>query len=682
MKDRIKFLKTVPGILLFIAVVLLVTSGFLWYSSQKSKADQEKSIIAGLENKDVKQITPEDFRVIFKKAERIDSGDQLDRYVINGKVAWIISQADSKDSDTVNLVGRYKFDIEGKAQFFKTSPRKTAVGALEAWAARNGAKTNNVQVIPDPSQPGILSFLKSGPGIFAILMALIFASFFAWMFLRGPMSGSNRFLRMREERDIKNKTMFADVGGVKEAKEELEITIRLLKRAKRFTRLGVIGKRLSPKVRKGILLVGPPGTGKTLLARAMANEAGVPFTEISGTEFVEMFVGVGAARVRDLFNKAKKQAPCIVFIDEIEAVGRKRTGGLGTSGDREGETTLGELLNQMDGFDKETRVLVIGATNMPELLDKALVRPGRFDLEVLVDLPDFNDRVEILQVHTRSLSLPNDVNLEIIARQTPGFSGADLGNLVNEAHIVADLRLGEEEEKSAEITMRDLENSIDKVTFGSQKKTPMSEKDKRRFAVHEAGHALVAYAQEDKGGEPVHKISVVQRSHIGGHVKTLYDESLAKPKSYYNARLALFAGGYVAEEICFDGDVSTGASQDLEYMTNLAQLMIAKWGMGDHEILGFRTFGKGPQLRFLAGNSVGEADFSPATAELVDEAVKELTNGAKELARQILTKEREGKRFEYIVGMLIENETIKGDELRELLEEPIPAPAEAISSQK
>ncbi len=671
MKDKLKFLKTVPGILLLTAVVLLITAGSLWYLNQKSKADQEKKIIAGLEHKDVKQITPQDFRVLFKRAERIDSGDQMDGYVTKGQVAWIVTQADPKDSDTVNLVGRYSFDIAGKAQFFKTSPRKVAVGRLESWASANGVKTNNVQGIPDPSQPKILSFIKSGPGILGILMVLVIASLFIWMFWRGPMSGSKKFLRTRKERAIKNKTLFADAGGVREAKEELEITIRLLRRAKRFVRLGAIGKRLSPRIRKGILLVGPPGTGKTLLARAMANEAGVPFLEASGTEFVEMFVGVGAARVRDLFNKAKKLAPCIVFIDEIEAVGRKRTGGLGTSGDREGETTLGELLNQMDGFDKETGVLVIGATNMPELLDKALKRPGRFDLEVLVDLPDFNDRVAILNVHTKSRSLSSDANLEIIAKQTPGFSGADLENLVNEAHIIADLRLGEEEEKSAEITMKDLENSIDKVTFGGQKKTPMSKKDKRRFAVHEAGHALVAYVQENKGGEPVHKISVVQRSHTGGHVKTLHDESLAKPKSYYNARLALFAGGYVAEEIYFEGDVSAGASGDLEYMTNLAQLMIAKWGMGDHEALGFRTFGKGPHLRFLEGSNMGEADFSPATAVLVDEAVKKLTNGAKELAKQILIKE--GGRFEYMVERLIDAETIQGDDLRKLLEEPIPA---------
>lgn len=671
MKNRLKFFKSVPGILLIIAGLLAILATTLFISNRINNTREEKRIIAELEHKEYKKITHKDFRMLYKKTEQIDPSGELDKFVENGLVAWIVTQGHEKDSGSLKIVGRYSFDINGKAQFFNTTPRTTSVANLESWADRFGTKVNNLPADPEPPSQGVISVIKSGPGILALGILFIFAFFFLWFFLWGPQSKLGKFSRKQKKRAVQNKTTFADVAGVDEAKEELEDTIRLLKRVKQLKKFGFIGKRVSPRMRKGILLVGPPGTGKTLLARAVANAADVPFFEVTGSEFVEMYVGVGPARIRDLFDTAKKDPPAIIFVDEIDSIGQKRTVGFGTGGDNEYQYTTDALLSEMDGFDKDTRILVIGATNRPEVLDKALTRPGRFDLQIVVDLPDLAGRKAILGVHTKSLRLSNDVNLEIIAKQVPGFSGADLANLANEAHILADKRLGEENEEEAEITMDDLEKSIDKITYGGEKKTPMSNKDKYRFAAHEIGHLLTGHKQENKGGEPVHKISIVQRTRIGGHVKTLSDDSPVKTKGQFKARLALFAGGFVAEEMYCDGDVSTAASSDLRRMTNLAEYMIKKWGMGDREIFGARTFGRGPELRFLEGVGVDEDNFSQATAELIDEAVKQLTNEAVETAKRILTENKD--RFEYIVKELLKSETIAGDELRKILEEPIPA---------
>ena len=442
---------------------------------------------------------------------------------------------------------------------------------------------------------------------------------------------------------------FADVQGVDEAKEELEEVVEFLKTPERFLALGA-------KIPSGVLLMGPPGVGKTLLARAVAGEAGVPFFSISGSEFVEMFVGVGASRVRDLFDQAKRNAPCIVFVDEIDAVGRHRGAGLG-GGHDEREQTLNQILVEMDGFDTSTNVIVLASTNRPDILDPALLRPGRFDRRVTLDSPDVKGREEILNVHAKGKPFGKDVNLEAIAKQTAGFSGADLMNLINEAAILAARR------DKNEISYDELTESIDRVIAGPEKKNKViSDREKEMIAYHEAGHALVAHLLPH--ADPPYKVTVVARGQTGGHTRFIPEvETSLVTQNQLEARMAAAMGGRVAEEFMFY-EVTTGAGNDLEQATNIARTMITRLGMSKK--LGPRTFGKREELVFLGREISERADYSDSIAESIDEEVHGLLDGAYLTATKLI-KSNSGK-LSALAKHLIEHETIEGDDLRNLLD--------------
>ncbi len=448
---------------------------------------------------------------------------------------------------------------------------------------------------------------------------------------------------------------FDDVAGVEEAKEELAEIVEFLKYPEKFASLGA-------RIPRGVLLVGPPGTGKTLLSRAVAGEAGVPFFSISGSEFVEMFVGVGASRVRDLFDQAKRNAPCIVFIDEIDAVGRQRGAGLGGSHD-EREQTLNQILVEMDGFDSTTNVIVIAATNRPDVLDPALLRPGRFDRQVVLDRPDLNGRLQILKVHTRGKPLESDVSLEELARQTPGFSGADLENLVNEAAILAARR------NKKTIGRRELYEAIDRVVAGPERKSRViSEREKLMTAYHEAGHALVARMLPH--ADPVHKVSIVARGMMGGYTRVLPEEDrFFWTKKQFEAQLAVFMGGHVAEELVFQ-EVSTGAANDIERATNLARRMVTEYGMSKR--LGPLAFGKKEELIFLGREISEQRNYSDQIAYEIDQEVRQLIEEAYERAKDILLQHMD--KLEKIALLLVERETIEGSEIEALFDEPRPRP--------
>ncbi|PKB66319.1 MAG: cell division protein FtsH [SAR202 cluster bacterium Io17-Chloro-G3] len=442
---------------------------------------------------------------------------------------------------------------------------------------------------------------------------------------------------------------FADVQGVDEAKEELEEVVEFLKTPERFLALGA-------KIPRGVLLMGPPGVGKTLLARAVAGEAGVPFFSISGSEFVEMFVGVGASRVRDLFDQAKRNAPCIVFVDEIDAVGRHRGAGLG-GGHDEREQTLNQILVEMDGFDTSTNVIVLASTNRPDILDPALLRPGRFDRRVTLDSPDVKGREEILNVHAKGKPFGKDVNLEAIAKQTAGFSGADLMNLINEAAILAARR------NKNEISYEELTESIDRVIAGPEKKNKViSDREKEMIAYHEAGHALVAHLLPH--ADPPYKVTVVARGQTGGHTRFIPEvETSLVTQNQLEARMAAAMGGRVAEEFMFY-EVTTGAGNDLEQATNIARTMITRLGMSKK--LGPRTFGKREELVFLGREISEKADYSDSIAESIDDEVHGLLDGAYLTATKLI-KSNSGK-LSALAKHLIEHETIEGDDLRNLLD--------------
>ena len=449
---------------------------------------------------------------------------------------------------------------------------------------------------------------------------------------------------------------FDDVAGVDEAKQEVHEVVEFLKSREKFQRLGA-------RIPRGLLLVGPPGTGKTLLARAIAGEAEVPFFSISGSEFVEMFVGVGASRVRDLFEQAKRNAPCLIFIDEIDAVGRHRGAGLG-GGHDEREQTLNQILTEMDGFDTNTSVIVLAATNRPDILDPALLRPGRFDRRVILDRPDINGRAAILKVHANGKPLADPVNLEVLARQTAGFSGADLANLVNEAAILAARR-----SKDA-IDMEELEESIDRVIAGPERKSRrISPKEKEITAYHEAGHALVAKMLPN--ADPVHKISIVARGISLGHTRQLpAEDRYLMTRSQFNDMLATLLAGHAAEKLIFD-EMTTGGADDIERATMIARKMATDYGMSDK--LGPRTFGHKEELVFLGREITEQRNYSEKVAQLIDEEVYNLTEHASQVATQILT---EGKdRLIKIAQELIAKETLEGDELEAILSDSItPAP--------
>ncbi|MDD5038118.1 MAG: ATP-dependent zinc metalloprotease FtsH, partial [Dehalococcoidales bacterium] len=447
---------------------------------------------------------------------------------------------------------------------------------------------------------------------------------------------------------------FDDVAGVDEAKQELQEVVEFLKSREKFQTLGA-------RIPRGVLLVGPPGTGKTLLAKAIAGEAGVPFFSISGSEFVEMFVGVGASRVRDLFDQAKHNTPCIIFIDEIDAVGRHRGTGLGGSHD-EREQTLNQILTEMDGFDTNTSVIVLAATNRPDILDPALLRPGRFDRRVILDRPDQNGRVAILKVHSKNKPIDKAVDLEVLAKQTAGFSGADLANLINEAAILAARR----NKKAVEMT--ELEESIDKVLLGPERKSHrMSPKEKEVTAYHEAGHALVAHMLPNV--EPVRKISIIPRGISGGYTKTLSEDREYMMRSYIKEMLAMSLGGRAAEELIFN-EITTGAQMDIKQATTWARRMVTDFGMSDK--LGPRSFGDKQELIFLGREISEQKDYGEKTADVIDEEIDKIIQGAYTTAVNILTENK--SKLIQIAQRLITKETLEGAELDALFNEPVVSP--------
>jgi cell division protease FtsH len=451
---------------------------------------------------------------------------------------------------------------------------------------------------------------------------------------------------MLDPKDKKKRVTFTDVAGAKEAKEELMEVVEFLQHPKKFLNIGA-------KIPKGVLLLGPPGTGKTLMAKAVAGEAGVPFFNISGSEFVEMFVGVGASRVRDLFKQAKKNAPAIVFIDEIDAVGRHRGAGLG-GGHDEREQTLNQILVEMDGFETDTNVIVIAATNRPDVLDPALLRPGRFDRRVVLDLPDINERESILKIHAKNKPLAKDVDLKVIAQRTPGFSGADISNLVNEAAILA-ARRGKKT-----IGMRELSESIEKVILGPERKSrALSSDEKKIVAYHEAGHALVAASLPK--ADPVQKVSIISRGQAGGYTLAVpTEDKRLQSRSYFVDELAVLLGGYVAEETIF-GDTTTGAANDLERATRIARSLVTRYGMSK---LGPRTFGKKEELIFLGREISEEKDYSERTALEIDKEVSRFVSEARSTAQKIIGEKRGV--LEKLVKVLLEKETIEKQEFEEI----------------
>ncbi|MBW4698843.1 MAG: ATP-dependent zinc metalloprotease FtsH [Aphanocapsa lilacina HA4352-LM1] len=460
--------------------------------------------------------------------------------------------------------------------------------------------------------------------------------------------------KARFQMEAKTGVKFDDVAGIDEAKEELQEVVQFLKRPERFTAVGA-------KIPKGVLLVGPPGTGKTLLAKAIAGEAGVPFFSISGSEFVEMFVGVGASRVRDLFKKAKENAPCIVFIDEIDAVGRQRGAGIG-GGNDEREQTLNQLLVEMDGFEGNTGIIIIAATNRPDVLDAAILRPGRFDRQITVDRPDMAGRLEILKVHSRNKKLAPDIDLDVIARRTPGFAGADLSNLLNEAAILAARR------RQTEITMREIDDATDRVIAGLEKPPLVDSKKKRLIAYHEVGHALVGTLLAEH--DPVQKVTIIPRGRAGGLTWfTPSEEQMLITRNQLLARITGALGGRAAEEVVFGEDeVTTGASSDLQQVSNLARQMVTRFGMSE---LGLLSLTGGGEV-FLGRDLMQRSDMSEDVASMVDEQVRAIVKQCHRQAVSMLTEHR--ALMDRIVDVLLEKETVDGDELRRIVSEVVPVP--------
>lgn len=490
----------------------------------------------------------------------------------------------------------------------------------------------------------------------SFFLPLIFF-FFIFMIFRNAQSGGSQALSFGKSRakmsmDNKVKITFNDVAGIDEAKAELEEIVDFLKNGERYQKLGA-------KIPKGVLLVGSPGTGKTLLAKAVAGEAGVPFFSISGSDFVEMFVGVGASRVRDLFEQAKKHAPCIIFVDEIDAVGRQRGAGMG-GGHDEREQTLNQLLVEMDGFDPHTGIIVLAATNRPDILDNALLRPGRFDRQVMIDRPDVQGREQILKVHAKGKPLASDVDLKLLAKRTPGFTGADLANLLNEGALTA-ARLNKEV-----IHMDDIEGSIDKVLAGPEKRNKiMTEKDKEMVAYHEVGHALVAVMT--KGCDPLRKVTIIPRGMALGLTWTMPDaDKVSVTKTELIANIAMTLGGRAAEDVVYN-EVTTGASNDLEKVTSIAKRIVTVYGMNDK--LGPITYGKRNEHVFMGRDFGTERDYSEEVATMIDREIKLLVNNQYDYAKNLLVDNRDV--LDAIVKILLEKETLDDKEFTDIVDQVV-----------
>jgi cell division protease FtsH len=568
-----------------------------------------------------KPLTPQS-EVVFS-----DFMDQIEQ----GQVNEVVIRGDS-------ISGKY---MDGQA-FQTTAPPKDP-DLIKSLRSKNV----RIVVVPPEQTSWYMSILISWFPMLLLLGIWIF-------FMRQMQAGGGKAMSFGKSRarllnDTKNKTTFKDVAGVDEAKEELHEIIEFLKEPQKFSKLG-------GKIPKGVLLVGPPGTGKTLLARAIAGEANVPFFSISGSDFVEMFVGVGASRVRDLFEQGKKNSPCLIFIDEIDAVGRHRGAGMG-GGHDEREQTLNQLLVEMDGFENNEGVIMIAATNRPDVLDPALLRPGRFDRQVMVDRPDVKGREGILKVHTSTVPLTEEVDLKIIARGTPGFTGADLANLVNEAALLA-----ARDDKKA-VAMDDFEEAKDKVMMGVERRSMViSEKEKKTTAYHEAGHALVAALLP--GTDPLHKVTIIPRGRaLGVTMQLPTDEKHTYQKNYLYKSLAILMGGRCAEEICL-GEMTTGAGNDIERATEMARKMVCEWGMS--EKMGPLSYGSKDEQVFMGKDFSSQKSFSDQTAKMIDKEVRALVMGGYDRATELLQGNREI--LENLSLALLERETLTGDEVKNIID--------------
>ncbi|PIT90344.1 MAG: cell division protein FtsH [Candidatus Komeilibacteria bacterium CG10_big_fil_rev_8_21_14_0_10_41_13] len=533
--------------------------------------------------------------------------------------------------------------------------RKEAGESLSELLSNYGLEASTIQGLNVTIKEDSGASLWLG-SILPFLIPLLLIGVFIWMMLRQVQGANNRAMSFGQssaknigQENTKHKTSFKDVAGAEEAKEELSEIVEFLKFPKKFMSLGA-------KIPKGVLLLGPPGTGKTLLARAVAGEAKVPFFHISGSEFVEMFVGVGASRVRDLFKKAKKSSPCIIFIDEIDAVGRQRGAGLGGSHD-EREQTLNQILVEMDGFETNVNVIVIAATNRPDVLDPALLRPGRFDRQVVIDLPDIKDRQAILEVHAKNKPLNDKTDLQLVAQRTPGFSGADLANVINEGAILTARR------NKTKIGTEELVESIEKVMLGPERKSRIfSDEEKKITAYHEAGHALVAHLLPH--ADPVHKISIISRGRAAGYTMKLpIQDKHFKSKSEFLDELAVLLAGHVTEKEIF-GDVTTGASNDLKEATRIAKQLITQYGMNEN--LGLRTFGQKDEMVFLGKEIHERRDYSEKIAEEIDKEMAKILDNAHKTAKELITKHKNN--LDMIANKLLEQETIEKEEFAQMFQ--------------
>ncbi|HDZ26951.1 MAG TPA: ATP-dependent metallopeptidase FtsH/Yme1/Tma family protein [Candidatus Aminicenantes bacterium] len=591
-----KQVKSYRSILFWIAlgVILIVFWSLLQTAGTVKKEPPFSEFLIEVENDQVEEVTI--------------AGDQINGKYIDG-TSFKTTSPDNFD-DLVNILREHKVSITVK------SARNPWFSYLFTW--------------------------------FPIIILILFWVFF----MRQMQSGGNKALSFGKSRAKlfsggKKKFTFNDVAGVEEAKEELQEIIGFLKEPKRFQKLG-------GRIPKGVILIGAPGTGKTLLARAVAGEANVPFFSISGSDFVEMFVGVGASRVRDLFDQGKKHAPCLIFIDEIDAVGRQRGAGMG-GGHDEREQTLNQLLVEMDGFDSNEGVILIAATNRPDILDTALLRPGRFDQRIVVNMPDVKGREDILKVHIKNIPLDKKIDLSVLARSTPGFSGADLANLVNEAALLA-ARLDQEK-----VTMEDMESAKDKVLMGVERKSMIiSEDEKKSTSYHEAGHALIASLLPE--ADPIHKVTIIPRGMALGTTQQLpLDDRYTYSKDYLEAQLSVLMGGRASEKMLL-GKTTTGAANDFEKATDIARKMVCQWGMSD---LGPVTFGERDDLIFLGKELAMHKNFSEKTAELIDAEVKKIINRNFKRTKELLEKHR--NELINIAKALLEKEILTSKELEEII---------------
>ncbi|HUO75927.1 MAG TPA: ATP-dependent zinc metalloprotease FtsH [Candidatus Paceibacterota bacterium] len=552
------------------------------------------------------------------------------------------------DSLTVTAVDGTKY----------VSSKESSTGLYQTLADAGADKTKIAAVKVDVVQPSATSVFLSN--ILPVLLPFLLIAGFFWFMMRRAQQGSMQAFSFGKTRarlagvspGDKDVT-FRDVAGLEEAKNEVREVVEFLKDPKKFQRLGA-------RIPRGILLVGAPGTGKTLLAKAVANEAGVPFFYVSGSEFVEMFVGVGANRVRDTFETAKRAAPAIVFVDEIDAVGRQRGAGIG-GGHDEREQTLNQILVEMDGFDTDDAVIVMAATNRPDILDPALLRPGRFDRRVILDEPSLKDRVEVLKIHAEGKPMASNINWQVVAERTPGFSGADLANLVNEAAILA-ARKGQKT-----INQSNLLESIEKVMLGPERRSHvLSPREKEVTAFHEAGHAIIAATVPHS--DPVHKVSIISRGRAGGYtLKLPSQDKYLRTKGEFEAELAVLLGGYTAERLVFN-ELTTGASNDLKIASDIARRMVTQFGMS--EKLGPLSYGDVQEAVFLGREMIHERNYSEAVAQEIDKEVRALVDRAVATATKVLTEKRET--LNAVAGVLVEKETLEQAEFYELIGQPVP----------